>query len=237
MRSPRSGAVEAWRGRRACRCRTTTNGGNRSRSRRSSASYWKVPSKPRAQIPRLATVAFAERLNEGRASETRELVQGPLMADPLMDVESERTKDREERLWIEALGREFASLLDRAVCEEDCSGRHPAPGEVGGCRRSEPLERVAVAEGRVEPMRDSLPAELAGAEGGDEGMLRARGGVPIADRDRFRAVHPVGRERGEAVADPRLLAHRAGGRQPLRPPRFGVGERIAAVVRGVEVVQ
>src|SRR2546429_111347 len=109
MRSPRSGAVASWRERRACRCRTTTNGGNRSRSRRSSASYWKVPSKPRAQIPRLATVAFAERLNEGRASETRELVQGPLMADPLMDVESERTKDREERLLIEARGRASAT--------------------------------------------------------------------------------------------------------------------------------
>src|SRR5947199_4793701 len=363
MRSPRSGAVASWRERRACRCRTTTNGGNRSRSRRSSASYWKVPSKPRIEIPRLATAAFAERLNEGRASETRELVQGPLMADPLMDVESERTKDREERLWIEALGREFASLLDRAVCEEDCSGRHPAPGEVGGRRRSEPLERVAVAEGRVDRMRDTFPGPFAGhlhqdarvavhvprelrrlwqdrkeslpwtrparrptfqqsqvaeelqrphgrviesefevdilhalpdetgqrvdllvvdgihgeradrrreleclgraerrhrfvgtvapyprgcdgllderlrAEEGDEGMIRARGRVSIADPDRFHAVHFIGREPGEDVADPRVLAHRAEGRQPLRPPRFGVGERIAAVVRGVEVVQ
>src|SRR5436189_5914510 len=83
------------------------------------------------------------------------------MADPLVDVESERTKDREERLWIEALGRKFASLLDRAVCEEDRPGRHPAPGEVGGRRRSEPLERVAVTERRVDPMHDTFPAPFA----------------------------------------------------------------------------
>src|SRR5881396_1481516 len=52
MRSPRSGAVACWRERKAFRCRTITSGGNRSRSRRTFAGCWKVPSKPRVQIPR-----------------------------------------------------------------------------------------------------------------------------------------------------------------------------------------
>src|SRR5438094_9122947 len=52
MRSPRSGAVACWRERKAFRCRTITSGGNRSQSRRTFAGCWKVPSRPRVQIPR-----------------------------------------------------------------------------------------------------------------------------------------------------------------------------------------
>ena len=85
--------------------------------------------------------------------------------------------------------------------------------------------------------RKRLLDERLRAEEGDERIIRTRGGVAVAHLDRINTLHAVRGVPREDVAQSRILAHRAEGRQPRGFPRVGIHERIPRVVRRVQIVE